>query len=34
MIFLAFQSYDESRSGADAEATLLVQQVETAQFLP
>jgi hypothetical protein len=34
MIFLAFQSYDESRSGAGAEATLLVQQVETAQFLP
>ena len=34
MIFLALQSYDESRSGADAEATLLVQQVETAQFLP
>src|SRR5688572_12415676 len=34
MIFLAFESYDESRSGAEAEATLLVQQVETAQFLP
>jgi hypothetical protein len=34
MIFLAFQSYDESRSGAEAEATLLAQQVETAQFLP
>jgi hypothetical protein len=34
MIFLAFQSYDESRSGAEAEATILVQQVETAQFLP
>jgi hypothetical protein len=34
MIFLAFQSYDESRSGAETEATLVVQQVETAQFLP
>jgi hypothetical protein len=34
MIFLAFQSYDESRSGAETEATLLAQQVETAQFLP
>jgi hypothetical protein len=34
MIFLAFQSYDESRSGAETEATLVVQQVQTAQFLP
>jgi hypothetical protein len=34
MIFLAFQSYDESRSGAETEATLVAQQVETAQFLP
>jgi hypothetical protein len=34
MIFLSFQSYDESRSGAETEATLVVQQVETAQFLP
>jgi hypothetical protein len=34
MIFLAFQSYDESRSGAETEAILVVQQVETAQFLP
>jgi hypothetical protein len=34
IIFLAFSSYDESRSGAETEATLVVQQVETAQFLP
>jgi hypothetical protein len=34
MIFLAFESYDESRSGAETEGTVLVQQVETAQFLP
>jgi hypothetical protein len=34
IIFLAFTSYDESRSGAEAEATIVVQQVETAQFLP
>jgi hypothetical protein len=33
MIFLAFESYDESRSGAETEATLVVQQVQTAQFL-
>jgi hypothetical protein len=34
IIFLAFSSYDESRSGADQEATIVAQQVETAQFLP
>ena len=34
IIFLAFDSYDESRSGAEAEAITVVQQVETAQFLP
>jgi hypothetical protein len=34
MIFLAFTSYDASRSGAEAEATIVTQQVETAQFLP
>lgn len=34
IIFLAFESYDESRSGAEAEATILIQQVQTAQFLP
>ena len=34
IIFLAFQSYDESRSGAESEATIVAQQVQTAQFLP
>jgi hypothetical protein len=34
MIFLAFESYDASRSGAETEATLVAQQVQTAQFLP
>ncbi len=34
MIFLAFDSYDESRAGAETEATIVVQQVQTAQFLP
>jgi hypothetical protein len=34
MIFLAFASYDDARSGAQTEATLLAQQVQTAQFLP
>jgi hypothetical protein len=34
IIFLSFDSYDESRSGAADEAAILVQQVETAQFLP
>ena len=34
IIFLAFTSYDESRSGAETEATILTQQVETAQYLP
>ena len=34
IIFLAFSSYDESRSGAETEATIVSQQVETAQFLP
>jgi hypothetical protein len=33
LIFLSFESYDDSRSGAEEEATVLVQQVETAQFL-
>jgi hypothetical protein len=32
--FLAFTSYDQSRSGAETEALMVVQQVETAQFLP
>jgi hypothetical protein len=34
VIFLAFTSYDESRSGAEGEAITLEQQYETAQFLP
>ena len=34
LIFLGFTSYDDSRSGADTEATLVLQQGETAQFLP
>jgi hypothetical protein len=34
IIFLAFSSYDASRSGAESEATIVAQQVQTAQFLP
>ena len=34
VIFLAFTSYDQSRSGAEVEALVVVQQFETAQFLP
>ncbi|WP_244928038.1 hypothetical protein [Nocardioides sp. W7] len=34
IIFLGFTSYDESRSGAETEATVVAQQVQTAQFLP
>jgi hypothetical protein len=34
IIFLGFTSYDESRSGAETEATVVNQQVETAQFFP
>jgi hypothetical protein len=34
VIFLVFTSYDESRTGAETEALVLVQQFETAQFLP
>jgi hypothetical protein len=34
IVFLAFTSYDQSRSGAEREALVLVQQVENAQFLP
>jgi hypothetical protein len=34
IIFLSFQSYDQSRSGAEQEALVLVQQVENAQFFP
>jgi hypothetical protein len=34
IIFLAFTSYDESRVGAETEALIVAQQVETAQFFP
>ena len=34
IVFLAFTSYDQSRSGAEQEALVLVQQVENAQFFP
>lgn len=34
VVFLAFESFDTSRSGAEAEAQLVAQQFETAQFLP
>ncbi|MET4636794.1 hypothetical protein ABIE24_000005 [Mycetocola sp. 2940] len=34
IIVIAFQSYDESRAGAEAEAAIVAQQLETAQFLP
>ena len=34
IIFLGFSSYDESRSGAEQEATIVAQQVQTAQFMP
>jgi hypothetical protein len=34
IIFLAFSSYDASRSGAETEATIVAQQVQTALFLP
>ena len=34
IVFLAFESYDQSRTGAEQEALVLVQQVENAQFFP
>jgi hypothetical protein len=34
IIFLSFSSYDASRAGGEAEATIVAQQVETAQFMP
>jgi hypothetical protein len=34
VVFLSFESFDTSRSGAEAEARLVAQQFETAQFLP
>jgi len=34
IIFLSFSTYDQSRSGAEAEAITVVQQYQTATFLP
>jgi len=34
MIYLAFTAYDNTSSGADTEAELVAQQIETAQLLP
>jgi hypothetical protein len=34
IIFLAFTSYDQARTGAETEALTVVQQLETAQLLP
>src|SRR4051812_38181896 len=33
VVFLAFQSFDSSRSGAEAEARTVAHQFETVQFL-
>jgi hypothetical protein len=34
IVFLAFTSYDQSRAGAESEALIVTQQIETAQLLP
>jgi hypothetical protein len=34
VVFLAFQSFDTSRSGAEQEAQIVLQEFETAQFMP
>jgi hypothetical protein len=34
VVFLAFESFDTSRSGAEVEAEIVTQQFETAQFFP
>jgi hypothetical protein len=34
VVFLAFESYDTSRSGAEIEARIVAHQFETVQFLP
>jgi hypothetical protein len=34
VVFLAFTSYDAARTGAESEARIVAQQVETAQLLP
>src|SRR5215216_7220378 len=32
IVFLAFTSYDQARSGAETEALMIAQQIETAQL--
>src|SRR3954471_4182569 len=34
IVFLAFSSYDQSRTGAETEALTVSQQYQTIQFLP
>ena len=34
LIFLGFESYDASRTGAETEALTVAQQIQTAQLLP
>src|SRR3954453_14946623 len=34
VVFLAFQSFDTSRSGAETEAQIVLEQFETAQLMP
>ena len=34
VVFLAFESYDTSRSGAETEARIVAEQFETAQLMP
>jgi hypothetical protein len=34
VVFLAFSSYDQARAGAETEALVVMQQVETAQLMP
>ncbi|MFL6165518.1 MAG: hypothetical protein ACJ710_04480 [Ornithinibacter sp.] len=34
IIFLSFQAYDDTRAGAEAEATVVAQMVQTAQLMP
>src|SRR6187431_1580720 len=34
VVFLAFSSYDTARAGAESEAGIVAQQIETAQLLP
>ena len=34
IIFLAFQAYDDTRAGAESEATTVAQMVQTGQLMP